>query len=302
MKNYTVPVNVTGKGMVPKNIVSYFMFLPDKSVGAKLTDSIYADMFEAIMGGLYMIGDSILDGLGDIYCRRWFNHIYVSRYPEFDASAFEGNAKSIVETLFSRFAFYIKGSKTQPAVSYESIDVDDKKKVGVRSVKGWYELGPNLITFLKNYARTSGEKKVANIAKYEAEITMNEGGQAPDVKLEASVRLLRWLKEECGIDVAWAERVKSELDAKELQKDPELSNMYEIIRNYLRKLGLSSNFYFKTLAKHSPAGKSVGIQIQTADKEGNDRVLFTRIYEVGLVYEARKLIVKDFAEEIESKR
>ena len=302
MKDYFIDINVERDRRIVKekqNVVEHFMFLPDPSVGTKLTDSIYADMFEAILGGFYLVGESIQIGLGDVYARRWYEHIYVSVYPTFEEVHMRGNAKQIVENLFSRFKFYID-SPNDRFVVYSKIDLEEKKD-GVRSVKGWIEVTPALTKFITNLKPAIAGKKAKNFSKYDKKVTEVTSGHTKDNKLEVSRKFMDWLKETCDIDVEWAERVKSQLDAQIVAMNPELRDQIDTIEKFLAKKNLASNFYFNRLSKHSEDGKQVAIQILSLDKEKVPRVLFTRVIPTGNTYDARTSIIQQFAEEIKKK-
>lgn len=300
MKGYFINVEVrrpTGLVTVKKNIVKDFMFLPDPKTGATLTDAIYADMFEAIMGGIYIIGESILRGLGDIYCSRWFDHIYVGKHPEFDISHFQGNATQIVETLLSRFSYYVKAGGKR-LVQYKNVDKDVDGDEGVRNVTGWYEVSKELTDYISALDSKIAGEKVKNFRLYQPNITQVTGGLADEVKLESSRLFLDWLNNVCGINVEWAEKVKSYLDAQVIAMDPKLREDVAAIERYLARKNLSKDFFFNKLAKHSVTGKKTGIRILSTDNDGQKRVLFTRIIPTGSTYVARMEIIKKFAEEI----
>lgn len=299
MEKYMIPTRVKSKDkevIVKRNIVKGFMFLPDKKVGAQLTSAIYADMFEAILGGIYLIGESIQKGLGDVYCRRWFEHIFVEKYPTFDERRMQGNAKQIVETLLSRFNYYIGGKNRQ--VIYRQRD-NEADKEGVMSVSGYYEISQELKNYISTLDPKIAGEKAKNFKLYQTSDSAVTGGLADEVKEESSQKLLDWLKETCDIDVEWAERVKSYLDARAVKMEPLLRKDLVTIRRYLVSKELDENFFFEKLGKHDETGKRTGLRIVTTDREGIKRVLFTRVIDTGLAYIARKKIIEAFAADIE---
>jgi dsRNA-specific ribonuclease len=296
MKKFTVVRKIRGEERL-ENFIEAYMRKPEKKTGMVVTQSIQADMYEALLGGICTAGDSIVDGLGMIYAALWFEHIFVKNIPKPDMQYSRGKASSILLELFSRFEFYnTKSIKLD--VNYK--DQITKKGQSTKSnVSYIISFSSSVRNFLSGLSyelfRYSQQLPVAGTTIGEA-----TAPNKAEAREEASVAALNYLDENLGITPEWAASVKNTLDMQTIEQDPILNDAYKTILNYVQGDGYQK-IRFKNIGKHSIEGNVQGIQIVGEAKDGRTKVFFTRAYEEGSRYEVRRNAIADFAKEIKRK-
>jgi dsRNA-specific ribonuclease len=296
MMNYPVQV---GERKVRKTFIEQYLRRPPVSTGATLTLAIYADMYEAILGGICTVGNKITRGLGMIYAARWFEFIFTK---ELKWKYSFGDSASILTGLFNRFEYYIKakGGKGNVGIVFDKTDVTNPDTTQSTVIYKFF-LSKPLIAFLQSLDRTLLSKEV-RLPDSTVPIGWAEASASGEAREEAAKKALEELESKYGIDEEWATRTKNILDMEAIESDEEVSVPYNKIASYIDREGYH-NLRFKNLAKHSKEGNRHGIQIIAQNKKtGEDRVFDTRVYPVGSAYEARKRIIKDFSNSLPSER
>lgn len=302
MKKFVITRRITGQAPYEDTFVNAYLLRADPKTNLVLTDAIYADLYEAMIGAICLAGDSITNGLGMVYAERWFNFIFVQNVVMEERYKY-GLASSLAINLFNRFDFYhtvdADGSEHSPGkLIFTHQNMQDKL-----TTRSWVEqkvtFSLRLINFLNSLDKGLFPLRYKNkLPKSPGEIFVQaESDTKEEAREEAAAKALQKLKTEFGIDQAWISKVKNVLDKKAIEADPAFAASYRKAEAWVFDQGYK-NMRFKALGKHSKEGNKEGIQIIVDDTEtGYTEVVFSKLYEKGSRYVVRKDAIRDFVKQ-----
>lgn len=302
MMDFMIERKVRGKPIIRQNFIDAYMLKPSEKTGLQMTPAIYADMYESILGAIADAGDDIENGLGLLYASRWFNYIFVQRITIEERFKY-GEVYNIAKNLFSRFDFYhvevvVNGEKKSKPPGLLLFSKRDKKdvKTTTSSVEFTVTMSVGLINFLRKLDDDlfSQEKK-NRLPKADSVLAVGGAETKEEAREEAAERALRVLEEVYGINEAWVAHVKSVLDNRAILADAAYREAYIKVVRHVKSKGYE-NMRFKILYKHSKEGNYQGMQIIADDPAtGAIVLLFSKLYEKGNRYIARKDAIRDYA-------
>lgn len=276
-------------------------FYMDEASGATMTDGIIADLFEAIIGGIVQAGNSIENGLGDIYSYRWYRYMMKvgGTLTKLSEKHFAKADDEYIKTMFSGFDFYMDKYNIYnvKGVKIETSNPIRANRGTVTKIQAKATLPSGVVKFLK----LLGDDLYP--AEYKSKLTgasillaESEGKTKEDTVSKVAEAALAVLKREYGITPEILLKMKSELDVKTLLEDDVTSEPYTKISKYMNKNGMEK-MEIKNLTKHKIEGNTVALQITAYSMDlEKSVVLFTKIYKnEGSVYQMRKQILVDYA-------
>lgn len=276
-------------------------FYMDESSGATVTDGIIADLFEAIIGGIVQAGNSIENGLGDLYSYRWYRYMMKvgGDLTKLSEKHFAKADDEYVKTMFSGFDFYMdkKNIYGPKGVKIETSDPIRASGKTITKIQAKATLPSGVVKFLNSLSDDLYPPEYKNKLEGSSIILAeSEGKTKEDAVSKVAQAALSTLRKEYGITPENLLKMKSELDVKTLLEDKVTSAPYKKISKYMTKNGMQ-RMEIKNLPKHKIEGNTVALQITAYSMDlEKSVVLFTKIYkDEGSVYQMRKQILVDYA-------